>query len=330
LKHIIYRHFNKITNLSYIGRTCRDIETRWKEHLKCSKNSNTIFHKSIKEFGAENFISEILEDNIPTNNIAEKEKFWIKFFNSYENGYNMNPGGSGYGLLSEYSKEKYRKTVMKMDNLGNSIAKETYKKRCKTLYSKNKNYLKEIGVKSSKTQKINGKNKGEKNPNFNLKNILIIDNNGKIKKKLKHFELLSLNDERLPSVRMIEWSLTNHFPIYMGNKPRKKFNFDFKGWSACYEDQIYSKLNGTIRNTGKKYCKYFFKNIYKIFDNLNNEKYLIKDIPFNDFCLKNNLNINQFKYSYRQNGKKILKGVFKDWYCIKEKEKYENSKFKKY
>lgn len=49
----------------------------------------------MNKYGVDNFIIEIIEDNIPNDILGEKEKFYIKKFNSFYNGYNLTFGGDG-------------------------------------------------------------------------------------------------------------------------------------------------------------------------------------------------------------------------------------------
>ena len=85
----IYKITNKITGKTYVGQSIH-IEQRWKEHLQ-GKGSKQL-HKDILELGIENFIFEILE-LCEKENLLEKEKFWVAFYNSYNDGYNENEGG---------------------------------------------------------------------------------------------------------------------------------------------------------------------------------------------------------------------------------------------
>lgn len=91
---LIYKHTNKINGLSYIGLTKRTMEERWNEHIRLSKNKSTNFQKAIFEYGYSNFSSEILEYCDSIELLHEREQFWIKHFNTIDNGYNMKTGKS--------------------------------------------------------------------------------------------------------------------------------------------------------------------------------------------------------------------------------------------
>lgn len=89
----------KITNLKnkryYIGRSV-NVKDRWQQHIKTSLGIGTIarskIHDAIKEDGIQNFTFELLEE-VPKDKLNEREKYWIKFFQSDTFGYNENRGG---------------------------------------------------------------------------------------------------------------------------------------------------------------------------------------------------------------------------------------------
>lgn len=97
----IYKIINNINDKVYIGQTTRNIGTRWKEHQNDSKYHDTKFYRAIKKHDKNNFMVNKIEkltassqcelDNI----LDERECYWIKYFDSFKNGYNSNEGG-GY------------------------------------------------------------------------------------------------------------------------------------------------------------------------------------------------------------------------------------------
>lgn len=94
----IYIIRNVLNNKVYIGQTSlKNPIKRWVEHYEESKNENNLLYlyKSIRKYGIENFTFQILESNIPIENLDEKETFYIKIYNSSnENfGYNLTLGG---------------------------------------------------------------------------------------------------------------------------------------------------------------------------------------------------------------------------------------------
>lgn len=90
-KWTIYKHTSP-SGKSYIGLTSKDPEKRWLEGA--GYNPKTKFGKAISKYGWEQFSHEILEDGISTLEEAqEREKFWIKHFDTFKNGYNSTEGG---------------------------------------------------------------------------------------------------------------------------------------------------------------------------------------------------------------------------------------------
>lgn len=79
----------------YIGKTKQLVSKRWMDHIKTSLNiggtQRTIFHKALyKDWN--NFNFSILE-KVEESKLNEKEKFYIKFFETDKYGYNMKSGG---------------------------------------------------------------------------------------------------------------------------------------------------------------------------------------------------------------------------------------------
>lgn len=93
----IYKITNIINNKIYIGKSIK-IERRWSEH-KAEINDlakQNHLYCAMRKYGIDNFHFEIIE-LCPENNttLSDREKYWINFYNSYENGYNETRGGEG-------------------------------------------------------------------------------------------------------------------------------------------------------------------------------------------------------------------------------------------
>ena len=96
----IYRHTDQLNGMCYIGQTKNRPEERWgkdgKEYAPSKGKKPTKFYQRIQQIGWNNFTHEIIEDNIPTLELAnEREKYWIEFYDSYNHGYNSTIGGAG-------------------------------------------------------------------------------------------------------------------------------------------------------------------------------------------------------------------------------------------
>ena len=97
----IYKIINKINNKVYIGQTTRTIDIRWKQHLNNINHVDTHLYRAMKNYGPENFSIEKIEE---TENLDEREIYWIQYYDSFNNGYNMTLGGKGFGRQIDYNK----------------------------------------------------------------------------------------------------------------------------------------------------------------------------------------------------------------------------------
>ena len=94
---LIYAIINTVNNKVYIGQTSKTLKQRWSQHVgrALREERSTYFNLAILKYGKENFDIEEIE-YCPSSELAdEKEKFWIKFYNSRdgESGYNLAEGG---------------------------------------------------------------------------------------------------------------------------------------------------------------------------------------------------------------------------------------------
>ena len=105
---IIYMHRNKINNKVYIGQTIQSCQSRWKHNGNGYKTQNK-FYSAIQKYGWDNFEHIILEENLTLEELNERESYWIHFYNSIENGYNVREGGNNQPLTNEH-KEKIRES----------------------------------------------------------------------------------------------------------------------------------------------------------------------------------------------------------------------------
>ena len=93
LKDYTYKVTNKENNKIYIGQTIQNPKQRWRHHLEEAKlGSDLKFHKALRKYGKDLFSWEVLEI-VNENELNEREKYWISYFDSYKNGYNSTEGG---------------------------------------------------------------------------------------------------------------------------------------------------------------------------------------------------------------------------------------------
>lgn len=92
----IYKITNKINNKVYIGQSL-DISYRWIRHkcdLKANVHHNIHLQSAWNKYGKNAFVFEIIEE-CDISLLDEKEAFWIEYYNSCDNGYNLDHGGQG-------------------------------------------------------------------------------------------------------------------------------------------------------------------------------------------------------------------------------------------
>ncbi len=124
----VYKITNKLTNKVYIGITNQGSGARYRHHWYESRiGEPSPIHRSMAKYGEENFTLEIIDFADTYDELKEKEKYWIKQYNSTDRsvGYNLTEGGDGtFGRMhSEETKEKIRQKA-----LGRKASEETRKK----------------------------------------------------------------------------------------------------------------------------------------------------------------------------------------------------------
>lgn len=117
----VYCITNKINNKKYVGKMSKSVKDS-----KSYMGSGKLIKKAIKKYGRENFVKEILEENVAKEELSLREMFWIQKLNTkLPNGYNLTDGGDGsIGLKrSQAQIEKHRKAM-----IGKKASEETKKK----------------------------------------------------------------------------------------------------------------------------------------------------------------------------------------------------------
>lgn len=91
----IYLISNEINHKLYVGQTVQSLNKRFNGHCcysKTDKSVNMYIKRAIHKYGKDKFHIELLEE-CPVELMNEREKYWIKFYDSYNNGYNLTLGG---------------------------------------------------------------------------------------------------------------------------------------------------------------------------------------------------------------------------------------------
>lgn len=86
----IYKITNTVNGKLYIGQSKRSIEKRFKRHLSDANNGvlNTHFARAIRKYGSDNFTIELIDTANSQAELNEKERYWIQYYNTVNNGYN--------------------------------------------------------------------------------------------------------------------------------------------------------------------------------------------------------------------------------------------------
>lgn len=89
----IYMYENKLNHKRYIGQST-NIARRKEEHLKWPSHYSR-FDAELQIIGEEGFIFSILEE-CTVEQLDEREIYWIKYYNTQVEGYNLTGGGQNY------------------------------------------------------------------------------------------------------------------------------------------------------------------------------------------------------------------------------------------
>ena len=94
---IIYKATNTVNGKVYIGKTINKMRDRQKCHKSMSLNgSQNYFHRAIRKHGWDSFTWQVIDTAETEEELNEKEKHWIAYYNSFgTGGYNMTIGGDG-------------------------------------------------------------------------------------------------------------------------------------------------------------------------------------------------------------------------------------------
>ena len=136
MRGFIYKITNKINGKSYIGQTIQNVKERFYQHcaIKCSQEVlNMAIHRAINKYGKSNFTLEVIEE-VESTNLNDREKYWIRYYDSYNNGYNSTEGGQdGVKLfknlnieyvIKEYNSGKSLREVGKLFNVDKQTIKD--------------------------------------------------------------------------------------------------------------------------------------------------------------------------------------------------------------
>lgn len=92
MKKDIYKITNLINGKCYIGQTS-NAKLRFRQHKNkgYGQEQNKILYYAFDKYGLENFSFEVIEKDREDYN--QRQRYWIRYYDSFENGYNMTEGG---------------------------------------------------------------------------------------------------------------------------------------------------------------------------------------------------------------------------------------------
>lgn len=129
---IIYKISNTVNNKVYIGQTRYSLEYRFNGHKKKAmqdKDSYTHLQLAMRKYGIDVFKIEQIDTAESQDELNEKEKYWINYYNSIVTGYNMMDGGTETNPMdSEVVKKKHYEKVHS-EETRNKISKSMHELR---------------------------------------------------------------------------------------------------------------------------------------------------------------------------------------------------------
>lgn len=118
---IIYKITCKVNGKSYIGQTHENIERRFARHMGYQKNDNdTKFYRAVNKYGVENFYIEQIDTANTQEELDDKEIYWIKYYDTYKNGYNskLSKGRCGGDTLSNHPNKEIISEKIRQSKIG--------------------------------------------------------------------------------------------------------------------------------------------------------------------------------------------------------------------
>lgn len=122
MKGVIYCYHCIPTGKKYIGKTKNEYHRKKRHEYNVRKGQISKFYNAVRKYGWENFIYGIIEE-IDNKLLNEQEIYYINFYDTFDNGYNMTIGGEGNTIPGELCRIRSREAL-----LGKPKTEETKKK----------------------------------------------------------------------------------------------------------------------------------------------------------------------------------------------------------
>ena len=136
---VIYRFRNKLNNKSYIGQSIQ-LYTRYNAHIRRSGYLDSRFYRAVRKYGWENFEFSILEDDVRTKELLDElEIYYIKLYDSFNNGYNATLGGDGSKGTTHTMSEEGKLSVANANREHPNFKGKHHLTETKVLFAQTKN-----------------------------------------------------------------------------------------------------------------------------------------------------------------------------------------------
>lgn len=127
-KNVIYAYKRKdINKIVYVGQTV-NLNNRHYRHIKIDPYDDTLkeynypLSRGIRKYGENNYELIILEKGLLRKQLNERERYWIKYYNTYYDGYNQSLGGSN-PVMIKHDEEEIDKVIDLLKNTTLSFQK---------------------------------------------------------------------------------------------------------------------------------------------------------------------------------------------------------------
>jgi group I intron endonuclease len=132
---IVYKATNKLNGKVYVGQTRHSLDTRKRRHLHSARDGVvTHFYQAIRKYGEDNFSWEVICTTNNKKTLNELETYYINYYDSIHNGYNMVDGGDNNIMDIEQVKTHHAE-VMASDEVRKKISVTMKKLRAEKGFS---------------------------------------------------------------------------------------------------------------------------------------------------------------------------------------------------
>lgn len=120
---IIYKVTNQENGKIYIGQTIQTLNERKNKHYYKARQEEytTHFINALRKYPEEVFIWEIIDEAETQEALDEKEKYWIAYYNSVEEGYNTKDGGQTIVVTDKFLEQCGSYPFYAFDLKGNKL-----------------------------------------------------------------------------------------------------------------------------------------------------------------------------------------------------------------